>query len=108
MAALADLAVNQAVAIDGTIVKIDPIDPHFQGIYVQLTNPSTPATDPLYHKVIRVDPVEVDASSLALLARYQAALTALGLTLVQVETASHIDTPGSTSGHIIADVTLAT
>jgi hypothetical protein len=107
MAALADLSVNQEVAVVGTVVKIDPIDPHFQGVYVQLSDPDTPATDPLYHKVIRVDPVEVDASSLSLLARYEAALTLLGLTLLQVETASHIDTPGSTSGHIIADVTLA-
>ncbi len=58
MAALADLVVGQQVTIDGTIVSIDPIDRHFLGVVIKLTNPES-ATDVLHNKKIAVDPVQI-------------------------------------------------
>ena len=100
---LADLALGDTVQVSGTLDALDLSGGrHYDTAKIKLAKANILDEQ----KYIFVDPVNVDLADPALLARYQAALVLLGLTLEQVEGASDITVDTGTSGHIKVDVTL--
>lgn len=111
MATIADLSIGQNVLVAGQITALNPVGgTRYDTVKLSLAK-STLKDE---QKFIFADPnninleIEEDlAEAQALNARYEAALALLEITLEEIETATNIDTPGITPGHIIIDVTLA-